>query len=659
MRPTISLSYSLLGAMILAECFTAVPPAFSQPQEGLVDQLKEKLSKTGVFFRADAPRSLRNPGDVYLPIFVEIINGVEQEAHTTGSGVSNYVKRDPLKLQGVNVFVKPSGPRHQFTTEPILLGTSKDFSFDAGAGGQALMMQDRYKKTLEVPREAVQSFLANHFLGGPFASVDLWVSIRAVDWPDQDFYLRVKLNAPPLPQIPNWYRGDIHYHSGYTDNPAERGYSLDVTKQAAIQAGMDWLLLTDHSTDLSPDRYKEELDDVQKFRDGRLMLIRGEEVTVASGKDAVLTTVHMVAAPSPDDPDKGFPELKNADDTVIVTGDGSVSYAAMPLKDALARIAAAGGFAYAAHPFDPISPVMRGGKWDLDADFLTPDGKQLQAGLVGLEPWNRATLSTADDMRDPFCIRQHEDASACFQHDPGADQYTRLEQGIKEGWQSLLQQGLAPRSDGTNAPLFKTFLAAGSDAHGDLNYEATMDVVDFLGKPSRGLNGYAEDNALGRIFTVAYAPAGMGPRGENVLRALREGRTVGSNGPILIAGFDRNSNGSLDDPEDVGIGQEISCPLKSLPALQLRWASSEEFGPLQSIKLIVGTSTGELAPVEVPVPSAKALASEGLVPFDLRQVLKEGSQNWIYIRLVASTRNNANDEFRCYTNPIWIKATGE
>jgi hypothetical protein len=331
----------------------------------------------------------------------------------------------------------------------------------------------------------------------------------------------------------------------------------------------------------------------------------------------------------------------------------------MPLKDALARIAAAGGFAYAAHPFDPISPVMRGGQWDIMSDFLAPDGQQLQAGLVGLEPWNRATLSTADDMRDPFCIRPHDDASACFQPDPGADQYARLEQGIKEGWQPLLQRGLGPRSDGTNAPLFKTFLAAGSDAHGDLNYEATMDVVDFLGKPSRGLNGYAEDNALGRISTVVYAPAGMGPRGENVLRALREGRTVGSNGPVLIAGFDRNANGSLDDPEDVGIGQEISCPLKSLPPLQLRWVSSEEFGPLQSLKLIVGTNTGELPPVEVPVPSAQALASEGLVPFDLRPILKEGSQNWIYIRLVASTRNSANNEFRCYTNPIWIKATGE
>jgi hypothetical protein len=644
---------------MVAAFFTAAPPAFSQPQGSLVDQLKEKLSKTGVFFRADAPRSLRNSGDVYLPIFVEIINGVEQEAHTTGSGVSNYVKRDPLKLQGVNVFVKPSGARHKFAPEPLPLGTSKEFSFDARTQGQPLAIQDRFKKNLEVPREAIQSFLASRFLGGPFASVDLWVSIRVVDWPDQDFYLRVKLNAPPLPQIPNWYRGDVHYHSGYTDNPAERGYPLDVTKQAAIQAGMDWLLLTDHSTDLSPDRYKEELDDVKKFRDGRLMLIRGEEVTLASGKDVLLTTVHMVAAPSPDDPDKGFPELKDPDNTVILTGDGSPSSAAMPIKDALARIAAGGGFAYASHPFDPISPVMRGGKWDLDADFLTPDGKQLQAGLAGLEPWNRATLSTADDMRDPFCIRPHEDASACFQHDPGLDQYTRLEQGIKEGWQPLLQRGLAPQGDGTNAPLFKPFLAAGSDAHGDLNFEASMDVTDFLGKPSRGLNGYAEDNALGGIFTVVYAPAGIGPRGENVLRALREGRTVESNGPILIAGFDRNSNGSLDDPEDVGIGQEISGPLKSLPALQLRWMSSEEFGPLQSIKLIVGTGTGELPPVEVPVPSAKALASEGLVPFDLGPILKEGSQNWIYIRLMASTRNSANNEFRCYTNPIWIKATGE
>jgi hypothetical protein len=643
----------------MAVLFAAPFPAYSQPQGGVVSELKEKLSKTGVFFRADAPRSLRNPDDEYLPVFLEIINGVEQEAHTTGSGISNFVKRDPVKLLGVNIYVKPTGARHQFSTEPLLLGTNKDYSFDARTNGQPQEIQDRMKKTLEVPRAAIQSFLGSHYLGRSFASADLWVSFQVVDWPPQDFYLRVEMNASPLPRIPNWYRGDIHYHCGYTDNPAERGYPLEVTKQAAIQAGLDWVLLADHSTDLSPDRYKEELDEVRRFRDGRLVLIRGEELTLASGKDTLLTTIHMVAAPSPDDPDKGFPDPANADSTVVLTGDGSAASAAMPLKDALKRIVAAGGFAYAAHPFDPISPVMRGGKWDLEVDFLAPDGKQLQAGVVGLEPWNRATMATADDMRDPFCIHPHEDATACFQHDQGADQYARLEQGIQLAWQPLLQRGLAPRSDGTDAPLFKTFLAAGSDAHGDLNYEATMDVTDFLGKPSRSINGYAEDNAMGRISTVVYAPAGMGARGENILRALHEGHSVGSNGPLLIAGFDRNSNGSLDDPEDAGIGQEISCPLKSLPALQLRWVSSEEFGPLQSIKLIVGTSKGELPPVEVPVPSTKALSSEGLVPFDLHEVLKGGANDWKYVRLVASTRNNANNEFRCYTNPIWIKATGD
>jgi hypothetical protein len=642
---------------LIAVSLMAAASGSAQTQEGTVAKWKAELYQTGIFFRADAPRWLRNPSDPNLPIFVEVINGVEQEAHTTGSGVSNFVKRAPLKLQGVDVFVKPTGAGHQFSTEPLLLGTSKDFSYDARTGGEPLAIQDRFKQTLQVPLASLQAFLASHFLGAPPSWVDLRVSIRAVDWPAQDFYLHVRLKAPPLPQIANWSRGDIHYHSGYTDNPAERGYPLDVTKQAAIDVGMDWTMLTDHSTDLSAESYQQELDDVKSLRDGKLMLIRGEEVTVASGK-GMLATIHMVAAPSPDDPDRGFPDPQHPEETVILTGDGSVAYPAMPVKKALARIVAAGGFAYAAHPFDPISPVMRGGKWDVAVDFLAADGNQLQAGLVGLEPWNRSTMSTADDLHDPFCTRPHLEQVSCFQHDPVADQYVRLEQGIKDAWQPLLELGLGPRVDGTDAPLFKTFLGAGSDAHGDLNFEGTMDVVDFS-RPERGLNGYAEDNALGGIFTVAYTPAGIGARGENVLRALREGRTVATNGPLLIAGFDRNANGSLDDPEDVGIGQQISSPLKSLPPLQLRWASSDEFGPVQSIRLIVGTAAGEAPAVEVPVPAAQALGSSSLEPYDLHSVLGEGSPDWRYIRLIAVTRNAAGQEFRCYTNPIWIKATAE
>ncbi len=528
-----------------------------------------------------------------------------------------------------------------------------------GVGGQPLAISDRYKATLEIPQEILQAFLASHFLGGPFRSVDLWVSIRALDWPDQAFYLRAQLNAPPLPKIPGWYRGDIHYHSGYTDNPAERGYPLEVTKQAAQQAGLEWLILTDHSTDLTEATYEAALADVKRLRDDHLMLIRGEEVTTSSDKSSFFKTVHMIAAPSPDDPDKGFPDPKNPDLSVITTGDGSPSSSAPPLREVLARIASAGGFAYAAHPFDPISPIVRGGKWDIAEDFLAPGGKQLQPGLVGLEPWNRATTATANDMHDPFCIQAHQAAVDCFQLDAGANQYTRLENGIKLGWQPLLQQGLAHGASEPDAPLFKTFLAAGSDAHGDVNFEATMDVTDFLGNAERSLNGYAEDNALGKISTIVFAPAGVGARGENILRALRDGHTVASNGPILIAGFDRNQNGSLADPEDVVIGHEISSGLKSLPPLQLQWVSSEEFGPVQSIQLIVGTWAGELPPVEISIAADKGLDSRGLSPLDLAPILKEGSPDWRYIRLVASTRNSANNEFRCYTNPIWIKVTGD
>ncbi len=658
MMPNLLRRYSRF-ALLVGACLVAAPLAFPQVDGSVVSDLRERLSKTGVFFRVDAPRSLRNSGDDYLPLFVEIINGVEQEAHTTGSSVSSRIKRGPLGLLGVNVLVKPSGAARQFTAQPLLLSPSADYSFDARVNGKPLVVSDRYKTTIEIPRGAIQSFLSAHFLGGPFGSVDFWVTIKAVDWPDQEFYLRVQLNAQPLPQIPNWYRGDVHYHSAYTDNPAERGYPLDVTRQAAIHAGLDWLLLTDHSTDLSPAAYQSELDDVKKLRDARFMLIRGEEITTASGKGGMLTTVHMVAAPSPDNPDQGFPEPGIADSAAIVTGDGSLSSSTIPLKKALARISAAGGFAFAAHPFDPISPVMRGGRWDLAADLLAPDGKQLQAGLAGVEPWNRATLSTANDMRDPFCIHLHENAADCFQPDAAANQYARLENGIKEAWQPLLQRGLAPHPGGPDAPLFKTFLVAGSDAHGDLNFEATMDVTDFLGNASRSLNGYAEDNALGRISTVVFASGGMGPRGENVLRALRDGHSVASNGPILIAGFDRDSNGSLADAVDVSVGQEISTPLKSLPPLHLQWASDEEFGPLRSIQLIVGTPAGELSPLDIPVPAEKGLSSSGLVPVALGSILKRGSQEWRYVRLVAVTRNSANMEFRCYTNPIWIKATGD
>lgn len=650
------------GRVVLRACVAAVlavaaaTSSWAAGQAESKTSLTETISRTGVFFRADAPAILRNPGDPDLPIYLEIINGVEREGFSSLASVAKYIQRPPLKLQGVQIFLKPSGRERLFVRQPFLLGASSDYSYDTRQDGKPLEISYRYKKTLEIPLQKIQTYLKAHYLGGPFNRVDVWVSFRVVGWPQQDTFLRVRMNAPPLPALQGWYRGDPHYHSGFTDNPAERGYPLDVTRQAALDADLNWVVLSDHSTDLDAKKYAEELQQVKKYRDGRFLFIRGEEVTVASARPEEMNTLHMLAFPDPDDPDKGFPDPSGASGDVFHGGDGGPGSPGLPLGAVLRRIAAAGGFAYAAHPDDPISPLLRGGTWNLKADYLAPGGKALRTALVGLEPWNRATTETADNAHDPYCERPHENPTSCFQPDPDANEYNRLEKGFKESWLPLLRRGLENSGPPGAEPPFKVFIAAGSDAHGDLNYEATMDAVDFTHSISR-LMGYAENNRLGGVFTVVECPRGMGPRGENVLRALRAGRSVLSNGPLLIAGFDVNHNGSLDDPEDVKIGQQIVSSSAQLPPLMLEWVSSREFGPVVSLRLIVGSAAGETKPQEIPIPSQKALASEGLDPVDLGGRLSGLKGKWGYVRLEARTRNSAGKEFRCYTNPIWIRLT--
>jgi hypothetical protein len=657
MRVLLSNPKLIRTAAVLGAGLAIVTASLCASQAGLEQTLEERVSRTGVFFRADAPYVLRNQDDPDLPLYLEIINGVEKTGHSTARSLAQYLHRDPLEFEGVKIYVKPSGANRQFADDLLQLGASKDFSFDARVNQQPFTIPDRMKKILEIPRSLIQTYLGRHFVGGPFDVIDLKASFYVTGWPAQEFYLRVRLNASPLPQLPNWYRGDVHYHSAFTDNPAERGNPLGVTKQTALQAGLDWMVLADHSTDLGEDSYTKELEEVKGYRDGRFLFIRGEEVTVASAAQSNFTTLHMLAFPSPDDPDKGFPDPKGKSGAAIMTGDGSPGSAAMPLKEALARVAAAGGFAYAAHPFDPISPILRGGTWDLGLDFLAPGGEGLQTGLVGLEPWNRGTSRTADDARDPYCLRAGADPANCFQLDKDANQYTRLEKGIELGWRPLLIAGLKSSEKSADSPPFKVFMAAGSDAHGDFNFEATMDALDLVSKPMRGLSGYAEDNALGKLSTVVYCPKGMGPRGENVLQALRDGRSVLSDGPLLVAGFDLNGNGSLADPNDIMIGQTYSTQAKGFLPLQTEWLSSSEFGSLQSLRVIIGTPQGESDPIEVQIPPRMALASDGLFSIDLASHLGNLGTGWGYVRLEIRTVNSAGEEFRCYTNPIWFQLT--
>jgi hypothetical protein len=58
-----------------------------------------------------------------------------------------------------------------------------------------------------------------------------------------------------------------------------------------------------------------------------------------------------------------------------------------------------------------------------------------------------------------------------------------------------------------------------------------------------------------------------------------------------------------------------------------------------------------------PVPASKQIASGDLMPVDLRPFLGKSSGVWGYIRLEARTGSAVGEEFRCYTNPLWVKIT--
>jgi hypothetical protein len=220
--------------------------------------------------------------------------------------------------------------------------------------------------------------------------------------------------------------------------------------------------------------------------------------------------------------------------------------------------------------------------------------------------------------------------------------------------------------------LEKVFVSAGSDSHGDFNYETSLDIdknfFDEEGACSLALVllltnkfYYSTDNALGKLATIAWCPNGVGKWGENVLKALRDGHTVVSDGPIVVFGIDRDGNGSIDDPDDVHIGDTFQTD-KQKVTLSVAWATNEELGQIKEIRVIRGTADGEssLSPI---VPLAGEWSGKRRIQVDA----PSDNESVIYYRLEAETESTPNpyvsglvdetdiyDSYHCFTNPIWI-----
>jgi len=503
-------------------------------------------------------------------------------------------------------------------------------------------------------------------------TIDLEISLDQ-DWATDDvLYLRIIRTDDDFPTLDNWYRGDTHFHSMFTDNTAELGLPVDISPIMAAHLGLEWTCLTDHSCDY--DNYGNSMHENWQLQRNLVLennqqydyfkMIHAVEMSVANSDEK---TVHCLTYPSPEAPySMPYPG----------DGGGDMSSTSVNINMLMDSLQLYGGFAYAAHPFaegDALGFAVNGGVWNLGHTGFTPNGEPhsfagtvicnntaiesdiytvsdithfkpaLRGGQI-LNMRNRLSEnSSLDNPWDPF----HNNSEESFVPVPETDalHYMYRFNQNREVYYFMLQQGLAD-AENDNAGFRKFFQIAGSDAHGSFNFSNT----DF----TMGVYGSVNDNAFGKFSTLVYCPDGMGENAENVLDALNKGRAVLSEGPIASISLDNfATNNSLLTGDDavIGINQADDW------ILNYQWVSSGLYGDIEYIKLIVGTKDAITETLLDP-------DDNDIVLTDIINTCLGANYNSGYFFIAAelkTTKEPANEydhmqgSFYAYTNPIWIQ----
>ncbi len=120
----------------------------------------------------------------------------------------------------------------------------------------------------------------------------------------QDF--AVFLTAPePLVPTPNYYWGDLHAHTSYSDGKLK---PADAFTMARDEAALDFFALTDHLERLSDEEWADTMSQVDRFHeDGKFVVLPGCEWSKGWGHCNVIDTrTHTFPAAFPD----FFPEAR-------------------------------------------------------------------------------------------------------------------------------------------------------------------------------------------------------------------------------------------------------------------------------------------------------------------------------------------------------------
>ena len=447
----------------------------------------------------------------------------------------------------------------------------------------------------------------------------------------------------PLRHDAQWYYGDPHYHTIFTNDIKEFGNPILDSRKAGKCIGLDWLVTADHSVDLesgnpywenqtSPTRWDELLNTISANSDADFRIIRGEEVYVRGKKHWFFLnddTLHLLVFGKK--LDKLIPGAWGDDGSFLkkiqlnLIGFNQDVYLHLfgkiyKLKHVLSGNSAvpelAGRsveeqdvLAFAPHP--KATAQLPGSKWEK---------RDLRRPIHGLQAWNSRKRFSSGHETCPYKKWNDSDSEDKWSGSPN-------EKGIEE-WDKLLQEKVKKEM-----PRF--ILIGGTDAHGSFNFS------EGWGLDWDGLK--AHDNALGKVRTLIYVPdrnngaARQVPTEEEIEEAIKKGSCVVTDGPVLnFTATNGSTIAKMGDIIHVNGDGNLNVNVQS--------AWTEEFGPVERIRVVCYFKK----------PWRRAFSRQVEVNQGEQMVIDDVPSGHGYIR-IETQAHNGKDNFRCFTNPIWFK----
>jgi len=377
-----------------------------------------------------------------------------------------------------------------------------------------------------------------------------------------------------------WIWGDLHYHSWFTEDFVEFGAPPDATQQLAKAQGLSFVCLTDHSYDLDdkPGSWKETDPERTKWNqlwsDIRDLNRNGNPILIPGEEVSTFNSKQKNV----------HMLVLNHAEFLPGSGDGAERWfqtkSELSIPEVIIQLQD-NSMAIAAHPltvpriFQKI--LLNRGLWDFE-DLQ-------QEGLHGLQILNGSF--------DQFF-------------------FDGLEQ-----WVALLLEGK------------KKYIVAGNDAHGNFNRfrQIRLPMISIRDRFSQ---------IMGKCRTGILAPDEISI--ETIIRALKNGKCVISNGPMVAMEIQ-------DQSKSFTFGDSVK---NNRIKISVDSFSSPEFGRLKEIKILLG---------DLETKKEKNMLNHRFsneTYRDRRSIEIDLTNQKGYIRAQLTSSTFDNKEKACYTNPIWI-----